>query len=402
MSKPKRPGVRDISELKARLGLKKGGPASKRGVPAPGGIVAPPGAPAPNAVPAPPGAEPPRPAASQDPFGAMNAMAAQQAAHRAAAGPEIVVVNDGKPVEQVSGQQRAIRIAKIGALILTPLIVGVWVGQIASAASRHNAALGDVAELAKDVKQIRVNLTNLSSALTETKITAKTDNAALKKLTLEPPNIILAYQSNIFGLNRDLVQSVLSFYNRSTQLAKDLELHRKATKKDRAALVSAKAKHEKATTVDEDTGQRSYRYGVFIQIPGENDDPAKKPYGAKLVQLSKPICTDDKPAESGYCPQGIKGYLSRSSPEFSYKRRDMAVPNVKNTTVGASKLILFQPTSALNVLVKGSGESLAEMAYQQRLAAIAKALDELRKDSDNIEAALQSKARESKRFSFGL
>ena len=71
----KRPGTsRDISELKARLGLKKGGapaPAAKNGGQ---GVVPPPGV----SLPAPPGvapAGPVVPSAKDDPFGAMNAMA---------------------------------------------------------------------------------------------------------------------------------------------------------------------------------------------------------------------------------------------------------------------------------------------------------------------------------------
>ena len=72
-------------------GLKKGAPTSAKpnGSPS-GGVVPPPGL----AVPPPPGAGPPVPNAADDPFGAMNAMAAHGAAQRA---PEIVIVHDGKP-----------------------------------------------------------------------------------------------------------------------------------------------------------------------------------------------------------------------------------------------------------------------------------------------------------------
>ena len=86
---PKKPQSRDISELKARLGLKKAGPpaqsAAARGPSGP--VVPPPGL----SMPAPPGtaaAEPALPDASQDPFGAMNAMAAQGALR--AAPPRVI------------------------------------------------------------------------------------------------------------------------------------------------------------------------------------------------------------------------------------------------------------------------------------------------------------------------
>ncbi|RMH37117.1 MAG: hypothetical protein D6689_21285, partial [Deltaproteobacteria bacterium] len=62
---PKKPGARDISDLKARLGLKKGGPAAKPR-PASGSVPPPLGAaPAPAPVP-PPGAAPAAPDPRQD------------------------------------------------------------------------------------------------------------------------------------------------------------------------------------------------------------------------------------------------------------------------------------------------------------------------------------------------
>ena len=102
MSDSKRTGSRDISELKARLGLKKGAAAGdrtsrERNGGQTGGVVAPPGL----NLPPPPGAAAPQPVipnAADDPFGAMNAMAAVGTVQRA---PEIVIVNDGKPVENV-------------------------------------------------------------------------------------------------------------------------------------------------------------------------------------------------------------------------------------------------------------------------------------------------------------
>src|SRR6266496_3293275 len=78
--KGKKPGTRDISDLKARLGLKRGGDKAA------GGAVPPPSAgKGTGYVPPPPGVTPPQPAvpdARVDPFGAMNAMAAQGAIRR--------------------------------------------------------------------------------------------------------------------------------------------------------------------------------------------------------------------------------------------------------------------------------------------------------------------------------
>ena len=116
MSDPKRGGSRDISELKQRLGLKKattptaGAAAGRPNGPA-GGVVPPPGL----APPPPP--QPVIPNAADDPFAAMNAMAAVGTVQRA---PEIVIVNDGKPVENVGAASRSGAIAKLAA----PAVIG--------------------------------------------------------------------------------------------------------------------------------------------------------------------------------------------------------------------------------------------------------------------------------------
>ncbi len=99
MSDSKRTGSRDISELKQRLGLKKGRPGDRtdprerrpdRRHRSAAWVerATSPGTPAQPAI----------PNAADDPFGAMNAMAAVGNVQRA---PEIVIVNDGKPVENV-------------------------------------------------------------------------------------------------------------------------------------------------------------------------------------------------------------------------------------------------------------------------------------------------------------
>src|SRR5882672_5407489 len=134
LSDPKRGGSRDISELKQRLGLKKGaapGQAQANGTPA--GVVRPPGM----ALPTPP-PQPVIPNAADDPFAAMNAMAAVGTVQRA---PEIVIVNDGKPVENVGASSRGGAIARLAAPAVIALVVGFLIGQVAKGAAVYNAGL---------------------------------------------------------------------------------------------------------------------------------------------------------------------------------------------------------------------------------------------------------------------
>src|SRR4029079_864637 len=137
LSDPKRGGSRDISELKQRLGLKKATTttaATGRANGAPGGVVPPPGL----APPPPP--QPVIPNAAEDPFAAMNAMAAVGTVQRA---PEIVIVHDGKPVEHVGASRHGAALAKLIVPAVVALIIGLVIGQIAKGANVYNEGLKD-------------------------------------------------------------------------------------------------------------------------------------------------------------------------------------------------------------------------------------------------------------------
>ncbi|HET9627097.1 MAG TPA: hypothetical protein VFP84_37315, partial [Kofleriaceae bacterium] len=187
MSDPKRGGSRDISELKQRLGLKKGGAAAPGGTPArngSAGVVPPPGlAPAP-AQPA----QPVIPNAADDPFGAMNAMASVGTVQRA---PEIVIVNDGKPVENVGASGQGARIAKLAGPAVLALVVGVGIGKISKGANIYNEGIKDSRSILGDdkapstVKNVKRALSELDGTLDElnTKTGMRPDAATDKKLT---------------------------------------------------------------------------------------------------------------------------------------------------------------------------------------------------------------------------
>src|SRR5690606_24256258 len=171
LSDAKRTGSRDISELKQRLGLKKGatpatGPTRANGG---AGIAPPPGL----NLPPPPGVQPPQapiPNAADDPFGAMNAMAAVGTVQRA---PEIVIVNDGKPVENVGAQSSGASIAKLAVPAVIALIVGLAIGKIGTSASSYNAGLSDARAILGDrstqstVANLKQELSKLDTLLDE-------------------------------------------------------------------------------------------------------------------------------------------------------------------------------------------------------------------------------------------
>src|SRR5262245_27250995 len=134
--------------------------------------------------------QPPQPVipnAAEDPFAAMNAMAAVGTVQRA---PEIVIVNDGKPVENVGASAHSGAIAKLAVPAVVALIIGIVVGQIAKGANVYNAGLKDARSILGDdktastVKNIKKTLSELDGVLDEmkTKNNYRPDTAADKRL----------------------------------------------------------------------------------------------------------------------------------------------------------------------------------------------------------------------------
>ena len=106
------------------------------------------------------------PNAATDPFGAMNAVAQQGAV---AARPDIVVINDGQPVESVSKGSAGARYGKLAGLIIVPLAMGLMIGKMSAGANQYNQVIADAAPIRDNVKTIRRSLTEFQVALEEAK-----------------------------------------------------------------------------------------------------------------------------------------------------------------------------------------------------------------------------------------
>ncbi|MEZ4368901.1 MAG: hypothetical protein R2939_21870 [Kofleriaceae bacterium] len=149
-------------------------------------------------VPPPPGTQPARPAvpnAADDPFGAMNAMAQMGQVQRA---PEIVIVNDGKPVEQVGASTRFATIGKYALIALVPMVIGMVMGAAGRSNSAYNQAIGGAKVIAAGVKASKQSLGELQTVLDEAtkKGPLKPDKAltdSLKPLVerLKPPSDVV-------------------------------------------------------------------------------------------------------------------------------------------------------------------------------------------------------------------
>ena len=114
----------------------------------------------------------------------MNAMAAVGTVQRA---PEIVIVNDGKPVENVGSQSKGAVIARMAVPAAIALIVGIAVCKIGAGASFYNDGLRGARAILGDkttpstVSMLKKTLSELDNILDE----AKTKNGFKPSLEVD-------------------------------------------------------------------------------------------------------------------------------------------------------------------------------------------------------------------------
>lgn len=413
MSDSKRTGGnRDISDLKARLGLKKGAAASGTGqTPAArgntGGIAPPPGLnlPPPPGVPQQP-AQPAIPNAADDPFGAMNAMAAHGTVQRA---PEIVIVNDGKPVENVGTQSVGATVAKIAIPAVLALGIGVGIGRISKDANFYNAGLEDASSIlgtteqtssVKGAKKLLADLDNQLDAMSKSGY--RPDAAATKQLSdmvtkLDvKSNIMFKAKQN--ALDADLSSQILQFYAGVAEIRSMLDVHVKAAKADDKMLATAKQKGDDAALKETENAMLAgqARYGVVISASTETD---KDDYGARIVELG-PVFCGDKQSSTGKCDDGApSAYGYRNDPGgIAWTKGDLVVSG--EDSVQAKKVVLLLPNGVRDALIKGGEPGASEAYYVKRLKLVAERTKKLITDANKLEGQLQTAASKGKRFSF--
>jgi hypothetical protein len=353
----KKPGTRDISDLKARLGLKKG--AERQG-----GVAPPRGAQG-AYVPPPPGVAPPQPVvpdARVDPFGAMNAIAAQGAVTRA---PEIIVV-DKQHVEKVAPENQVARYAKTAGILAVPLVLGFLLGGINNARSQYNATLRDAQAVAAELQQLGAGLEGLSNVLLsakergpDQKSYALSDRKLVEDLerlgfTVPDADQLVLYHRNLYLLDPKLVQDALAFYSRLKTLSQKVKDHVRLTK-DMLSKLPPEARAKLGATS---------AFAAVLKLPSAEEASRGARASADLVQLGSPICSDGKAAPQ--CPEGaIQGFQVRSETTSSFVAKPLAAAGD-----ASDKVYLMRPSGVLNALLEGSPRFLDELSYFQRLAEI--------------------------------
>lgn len=388
---------RDISDLKARLGLKKGSAATAKS-PEPQGPARARG----GYVPPPPGVAPPQPAqpvvpdARVDPFGAMNAMAAQGASSRA---PEIIVV-DKQHVEQVAPTTNFVRYAKIAGIILAPMILGFILGGINNARAQYNRTLRDAQDLFTEFQQVGKKLEGLNNVLLtarerggDGKTYALADKqmvADLEALSFNIPDSdqLILYHANLYQLDPKLVQDILMFYSRTKTLAAKVKEHTRLSKD-----LATKLPPEARAKLGADSN-----FAAVIKMPTADEAGKGARPSAELVQIGSPVCADGKPAQA--CPDGaLQGFQVRSETTGPWSSKPLA-----SGSETADKVIFIRRSGVLSGLLEGSPRFLDELEYYQRLSEIDALVSGgngdggLVKDRKDIEDRLNAVARKGKAF----
>lgn len=420
---PKRPGSRDISELKARLGLKKAGPAgaapgAAAGKPN-GSVVPPPGL----NLPPPPGARPPGPAipnAADDPFGAMNAMASYQATQRA---PEIVIVNDGKPVESVGTGKRLATIGKYVAIALVPLIMGLVVGQIAKENKIYNAGIKSAKGVATDVKRVRDAMGEIKKSFEESEKFYK-DRKVAKELTAKldqlkeklANNKVAVFAAKQNTLNADLTAQILVFYSQAQIIQDLIEMHLTNAQMEEAAIAMHQAQADQLKSKDGSLlKDQGYLYKVGIVLTNPEVEEGKKAQGehARIVEIGAALCGD--PAnlnaatlnETGSCgDQPLAGfrYRYRAGDDTQWLKAKLHIPD--SLTPGddfpLNEIILPQQEVGVAGIVSTPEVGLSEVSYFDRLKKLRDLVTETYTNAEKLQDDLAKKGNEKPRFTFLL
>jgi hypothetical protein len=360
--KPGVPPTKDISDLKARLGLKRPDGAQP-GAPGPGGI--PPRGPAPG-FPQQPGRAP-TPA-----VGAPQARAAQPAAPAAPppagmnpyanmrapqGGFDLRTIDDGAPVQNMrSGRGKAV--------LFTSVVVGAAafaLGGGLGIASVGRANMNTANHAAKAVKteldKMEKSLTVIGRmvAMSQQRLSAEKKDplsydpqllADLKTIKLDPrPTTATIFRVDFFRLPDADVDKLFNYYYDTIALYTEIERHIRRSDNDAESLKAY---------ADKTTGPAK-NYGVVF------DNSAGTIIVANLVEIGDQVC---KNGGKDCGAKELVGFKIRSG---------SGAPFVERKTGGkldSGNLVPLKPTPLMDAVMSGSPDQVRQESYKQRIATI--------------------------------
>jgi hypothetical protein len=355
--KPGAPPAKDISDLKARLGLKR--PDAAPGpAPGPGGPARPMGGGLPAGFPqahghAMPGAPhaaqaPAAPPAGLDPYAAMKPQQGQF---------DLRTIDDGMPVDNVrSGRGKA---AIVMALIVGAAAFALGAGMGMAGVGRANMNTANHA-----AKTVKTELDNMQKTLSQIgmavamsqqhQVRDKKDVldydpaliAELEKIKLDPrPDTSKIFRVDYYRLEDVVVDRLFNYYYDSIALYNEVDRHIKKTKADAASLQAYLAKSGAAT---------SKNYGLVF-------DTSSKIIVGNLVEIGDQVC---KGGGKDCAAADLSGFQVRVN---------TGAPWVDKKATGkldSGNVVPIKPTPLMDAVMAGSPDQVREEAYKQRTASI--------------------------------
>jgi hypothetical protein len=349
--KPGAPPAKDISDLKARLGLKRPeaapGPGPGQGRPLPAGFPQAPGrAQMPGAAQA--AAAPAAPPAAHDPYAAMK--------------PEkgtfdLRTIDDGVAVENVrSGRGKA--------AIVTAIIVGIagfalGAGLGVSGVGRANMNTANHA--AKTVKteltEMQKTLTQVGQAMAFSQQHQAKDKkdvldydpqliASLEKIKLDPrPDTSKIFRVDYYRLEDIVVDRLFNYYYDTIALYNEVERHIKKTHADAASL---------STYLEKTATSSQKNYGLVFDSSG-------KIIVGNLVEIGDQVCKGGGKDCAAADLQGFQVRINTGAPFVDKK---------VGSKLDTGNVVPIKPTPLMDAVMSGSPDQVRAEAYKQRTANI--------------------------------
>jgi hypothetical protein len=357
--KPGVPPTKDISDLKARLGLKRPDgqapaptPAGGRPQMPPGGFGQQPGrAPAPAPVPAPQAA---RPAPQAAPAG-MNPYSKMKAP---TGGFDLRSADDGIPAANVrSGGGKAVLFASVlvGAVAF---VLGGWSGMVSVGRSNFNTANSAARSVKAEIEGMQKTLGQIGQAvaLSRQRLAKEKKDALaydplfitdLEKIKLDPrPNTSKIFRVDYFRLPDADVDKLFNYYYDSIALYAEVERHIKKSKADAESL---KAFADKAAAA----GTAEKHYGIVF------DNSQGKLIVGNLVEIGDPVCKGG----GKDCPAAdMTGFKIRSNTGAPW------VDRKSGAKLDLGNVIPMKPTPLMDAVMSGSPDQVRQESYKQRTA----------------------------------
>jgi hypothetical protein len=370
VEQPKKPGAaptKDISDLKARLGLRKpeaGGPAPgqmpmQQAPMQPGAAPSPFGMP--NRAPAPtvtgyPPPSAPRPAqvaqpaapAAVNPFSGMKPEQGGRFDLRS--------IDDGVPVQQVkAGGGKAV--------IITSFVVGVAAFALGAGLGISSVGRANMNTANRAARTVKAELEGMQKTLSQVNnaflLSAQRLSAAkrdplsfdpklsedLAKVKLDPrPDTSKIFRVDYYRLEDVVVDHLFNYYYDSIALYGEVERHIKRTKNDAESL---------KTFVEKEGAKQAQNYGVVF-------DTQAKLTVANLVEVGEQVCKGGAPS----CPADqMEGFKIRSNTGAPWVVR-------KVSAKGNDGVVPLKPTPLMDAVMSGSPDQVRAESYKSRVANI--------------------------------